>query len=114
ATPDIREYTFVRPDGAALPPASAGAHVDVHLPNGITRSYSLLHADEAPARYVVGVKRDPNSRGGSQFMHEQLRVGTLLELSAPRNHFPLVDGAPHSVLFAGGIGITPILCMAER
>ncbi|MFC5458750.1 PDR/VanB family oxidoreductase [Massilia niabensis] len=114
ATPDIREYTFVRPDGAALPAVSAGSHVDLHLPNGITRSYSLLHADDAPKRYVVGVKRDPNSRGGSQFMHEQLRVGTLLELSTPRNHFPLVESAPHSVLFAGGIGITPILCMAER
>ncbi|MFC4931527.1 PDR/VanB family oxidoreductase [Massilia sp. GCM10023247] len=114
ATDDIREYSFVRPDGAALPAVTAGSHVDVRLPNGITRSYSLLHAEDAPTRYVVGVKRDPNSRGGSQFMHEQLRVGTLLELSAPRNHFPLVESAPHSVLFAGGIGITPILCMAER
>jgi ferredoxin-NADP reductase len=114
ATPDIQVYEFVRPDGAPLPPAGAGAHVDVHLANGITRSYSLLHAERSPARYVVGVKRDPNSRGGSQYMHEQLRVGTLLELSAPRNHFPLTEDAPHSVLFAGGIGITPILCMAER
>lgn len=114
ATPDIQAYEFVRPDGAPLPAATAGAHVDVHLPNGITRSYSLLHAGDAPDRYVVGVKRDPNSRGGSKFMHEQLRVGTILDLSAPRNHFPLAEGATHSVLFAGGIGITPILCMAER
>lgn len=114
ATPDIQVYEFVRPDGAPLPAAGAGAHVDVHLANGITRSYSLLHAHGAPLSYTVGVKRDPNSRGGSQYMHEQLRVGTLLELSGPRNHFPLTEQAPHSVLFAGGIGITPIMCMAER
>ena len=114
ATPDIRVYEFVDPDGAPLPPVTPGAHIDVHLSNGITRSYSLLHAGETLERYLVGVKRDPNSRGGSKFMHEQLRVGTLLELSAPRNHFPLAEGAAHSVLFAGGIGITPVLCMAER
>jgi ferredoxin-NADP reductase len=114
ATPDIQVYEFVRPDGAPLPAVTAGAHIDVHLPNGITRSYSLLHAGDAPDSYVVGVKRDPNSRGGSKFMHEQLRVGTILDLSAPRNHFPLAEAAAHSVLFAGGIGITPILCMAER
>ncbi|MGI4721139.1 MAG: PDR/VanB family oxidoreductase [Janthinobacterium lividum] len=114
ATRDILVYEFVRPEGGTLPPVAPGAHVDVHLANGITRSYSLLHADGAPTRYVVGVKRDPNSRGGSRYMHEQLRVGTLLELSGPRNHFPLVEDAAHTVLVAGGIGITPILCMAER
>jgi ferredoxin-NADP reductase len=114
ATPDVLVFEFMRPDGAALPAVMAGAHVDVHLGNGITRSYSLLQAGQAPARYVIGVKRDPNSRGGSSFMHEQLRVGALLDLSAPRNHFPLTEEASHSVLFAGGIGITPILCMAGR
>jgi ferredoxin-NADP reductase len=113
-TRDIQVFEFVSPDGATLPAATAGAHVDVHLANGITRSYSLLHADVSPERYLVGVKRDPNSRGGSRYMHEQLRVGALLELSGPRNHFPLVEDAAHAVLIAGGIGITPILCMAER
>lgn len=114
ATRDILVYEFVRPEGGALPAAEPGAHVDIHLANGITRSYSLLHAHAAPERYLVGVKRDPNSRGGSRYMHEQLRVGTLVELSGPRNHFPLEEQAAHSVLIAGGIGITPILCMAER
>ncbi|RZA30969.1 MAG: oxidoreductase [Lysobacteraceae bacterium] len=113
-TRDIQAFEFVSADGATLPAASAGAHVDVHLANGITRSYSLLHADAAPQRYLVGVKRDPNSRGGSRYMHEQLRVGATLELSGPRNHFPLAEDAAHTVLIAGGIGITPILCMAER
>ena len=114
ATRDILVYEFVRPEGGRLPAVTPGAHVDVHLANGITRSYSLLHAGEAPDRYLVGVKRDPNSRGGSRYMHEQLRVGTLLELSQPRNHFPLEEQAAYTVLIAGGIGITPILCMAER
>ncbi|MGJ7918265.1 PDR/VanB family oxidoreductase [Massilia sp. LXY-6] len=114
ATRDILVYEFVRPEGGPLPAVGAGAHVDVHLANGITRSYSLLHAGDTPHRYVVGVKRDPNSRGGSRYMHDELRVGTLLELSQPRNHFPLAEQAAHTVLIAGGIGITPILCMAER
>ena len=114
ATRDILVYEFVHPEGGPLPAVSAGAHVDVHLANGITRSYSLLHAGETPGRYVVGVKRDPNSRGGSRYMHDELRVGTILELSQPRNHFPLAEQAAYTVLIAGGIGITPILCMAER
>lgn len=114
ATRDILVYEFVRPEGGALPAAAAGAHVDVHLANGITRSYSLLEAAPAPERYLVGVKRDPNSRGGSRYMHDTLRVGALLALSGPRNLFPLDEQAGHSVLIAGGIGITPILCMAER
>ena len=114
ATRDILVYEFVRPEGGRLPAVAPGAHVDVYLANGMTRSYSLLHAGESPDRYLVGVKRDPNSRGGSRYMHEQLRVGTLLELSQPRNHFPLEEQAAYTVLIAGGIGITPILCMAER
>jgi len=114
AAQGIQVFEFVRPDGAALPTATAGAHIDLHLPNGMTRSYSLLQADEAPARYLVGVKRDPNGRGGSRYMHEQLRVGSVIEISAPRNHFPLLENAPHTVLVAGGIGITPVWCMAQR
>lgn len=114
ASRDILVYEFVAPEGGPLPAVQAGAHVDVHLANGITRSYSLLQAHSAPERYLVGVKRDPNSRGGSRYMHEQLRVGTPMTLSGPRNHFPLDEQAAHSVLIAGGIGITPILCMAER
>src|SRR4051812_40337300 len=114
ATRDIQVYAFVRPEGGLLPAVSPGAHVDIHLPNGIARSYSLLQASESPERYVIGVKRDPNSRGGSRYMHEELRVGTTLDLSPPRNHFPLTEDAAHTVLIAGGIGITPILCMAER
>jgi vanillate O-demethylase ferredoxin subunit len=88
--------------------------VDVHLPNGLTRQYSLCNHPGESHRYLIGVLRDPASRGGSQAMHEQVKEGDLLHISAPKNHFPLAHEASHSVLLAGGIGVTPILCMAER
>ncbi|WP_153101860.1 PDR/VanB family oxidoreductase [Paraburkholderia hayleyella] len=112
--PAINTYELRAADGAALPSFTAGAHIDVHLPNGMTRSYSLCNAPHETHRYVLGVNRDPASRGGSQYLHETLRTGTLLAISAPRNHFPLVDDAPHTVLIAGGIGITPLLSMIQR
>lgn len=96
-----------------LPEAAPGAHIDLHLPNGIIRSYSLVRAESQPQSYVVGVKKDAASRGGSRYVHEELRVGTILTVSEPRNHFPLNVSAVHSVLIAGGIGITPIWCMAQ-
>lgn len=114
AAEGIHLYELASPDGAPLPAFAAGAHVDVHLPNGLIRQYSLCNAQDERHRYVVGIKRDPASRGGSSFIHEQLKVGALLEVSAPRNHFALREEAAHSVLVAGGIGITPIACMAQR
>jgi ferredoxin-NADP reductase len=114
AAHDTNLYEFRRLDGGALPPTQAGAHIDVHLPNGIVRQYSLVEAEAEPYAYVVGVKRDPASRGGSSLIHERLRVGTTLAISAPRNNFPLVETAPHSILVAGGIGITPIHAMMRR
>ncbi|MBO9537711.1 PDR/VanB family oxidoreductase [Herbaspirillum sp.] len=100
-----------QPEGGELPPFAAGAHVDLHLPNGIVRSYSLSNSPAERHRYVVGVLNDRNSRGGSRYVHEQLRVGSLITISEPRNNFPLDESAAHSVLIAGGIGITPISCM---
>jgi ferredoxin-NADP reductase len=100
--------------GGALPDFAAGAHIDLHLPNGMVRSYSLLNAPGETHRYVVAVLKDPKSRGGSRCVHEQLRVGMKLPISAPRNNFPLREDAAHTVLVAGGIGVTPILCMAQR
>jgi ferredoxin-NADP reductase len=97
-----------------LPAASAGAHIDLHLANGLVRQYSLITAEADPSAYVVAVKRDRQSRGGSHFVHDQLRPGASLKISAPRNNFPLAEGAPHTVLIAGGIGITPIWCMVQR
>jgi vanillate O-demethylase ferredoxin subunit len=97
-----------------MPAFAAGAHIDIRLPNGMVRQYSLCNPQAERHRYLVGVKRDPASRGGSRFMHEELRVGTLLRTSLPRNSFPLAEGAAYSVLIAGGIGVTPIRCMVDR
>jgi ferredoxin-NADP reductase len=106
----------LRPAGptASFPPVEAGAHVDVHLPNGIVRSYSLSNMPGETHRYVLGVLNDRASRGGSRFVHEQLRVGTVIGLSNPRNHFKLDESGEASVLVAGGIGITPLLSMLQR
>jgi len=101
-------------DGSAFPAFEAGAHIDLHLPNGMVRSYSLLNAPGETHRYMVAVLKDKASRGGSRCVHEQLRVGMKLAISAPRNNFPLHEDAGHTVLVAGGIGVTPILCMGRR
>lgn len=111
---DINLYEFKRLDGQAAAAFTAGAHIDIHLPNGAVRQYSLLDLDRDPASYVIGVKYDPKGRGGSKYMHETLRVGTELKISVPRNNFPLIEEAKHSVLIAGGIGITPIFTMLKR
>lgn len=110
---DIQSFELVDVNGAALPAFTAGAHLDVFLPNGLIRQYSLCNDPAETHRYLIGVLRDPASRGGSQAMHDLVNEGDVLQVSAPKNHFPLVAGAQRSLLLAGGIGITPILCMAE-
>lgn len=107
-------YEFEAADGAALPPFTAGSHIDLHLPNGLVRSYSLCNDASETQRYVVGVNRDPASRGGSSCVHDALRVGMTLTIGAPQNNFPLFEAAPHTVFIAGGIGITPIMSMIRR
>ena len=105
----------VRPiGGGRLLSCDAGSHIDVHLPNGLVRPYSLVDPGHEPERYIVGVRRDPAGRGGSAFMHDALRVGTRLRVGRPRNAFPLDVQAARTVLVAGGIGITPILSMARQ
>ena len=111
---DTKLYTFERIDGGKLPGYKPGAHIDLHLPNGLLRQFSLTVPAENPDSYTVGVKRDENSRGGSRYIVEQMKVGDQIKISAPRNNFPLVENAAHVVLFAGGIGITPIWCMAQQ
>jgi ferredoxin-NADP reductase len=100
--------------GHELAPFDAGAHIDLHLPNGLIRSYSLVNSPQERLRYVIAVHRDPQSRGGSRYVHDELRVGHTIAIGAPRNNFRLEENAPHSVLIAGGIGITPLWCMIQR
>jgi vanillate O-demethylase ferredoxin subunit len=111
---DICSFELVSADASPLPAFSAGSHIDVHLPNGITRQYSLCNDSQESHRYLIGVLKDPASRGGSRAMHESVGEWDTLKISAPKNHFALAHEAGSSLLLAGGIGITPILCMAER
>jgi ferredoxin-NADP reductase len=111
---DTGLFEFQRLDGQPLPGYEPGAHIDLHLPNGLVRNYSLTSATPNPLAYEVGIKRDPASRGGSRSIHDELRIGTTLKIGGPRNNFRLHEDAAHSVLIAGGIGITPIWCMVQR
>ena len=111
---DIAAITLVAADGAALPAFTAGAHIDLHLPGGLVRPYSLCNSPAERHRYQLGVLREPVSRGGSVAVHDALAEGQTVQISPPRNHFPLVVGAPQHLLLAGGIGITPLLAMAEQ
>jgi ferredoxin-NADP reductase len=97
-----------------LPPASAGAHIDLHLPQGFIRQYSVLTPLSNFSSYVVAVKREPSGRGASRCLHDLVAPGATLQVSAPRNHFPLNENARDTLLLAGGIGITPIFGMFER
>lgn len=101
-------------DGAQLPAFSAGSHIDLFLPGGLTRQYSLRNDPRERHRYAIGVLRESDGRGGSACVHDRLSVGDVVEASKPRNAFELDEIAPFSLLLAGGIGVTPILAMAYR
>jgi vanillate O-demethylase ferredoxin subunit len=111
---DIRILELCRRDGSFLPSFSAGSHIDLHLPNKMVRSYSLVNCPRETYRYVIAVKKEPDSRGGSRLIHDQLRAGDEIEIDEPRNNFGLREDAPRSVLIAGGIGITPFASMVRR
>jgi vanillate O-demethylase ferredoxin subunit len=105
----------LRPVAArTLPPFTAGSHIELHLRNGLSRSYSLMNPQHERHRYCVAVQNDPAGRGGSRFIHEAVRAGEIIRIGPPRNNFALIEAAPVSVLIAGGIGITPIWCMLQR
>lgn len=111
----VVSLSLVRADGGELPPWSPGAHVDVTLGSGLVRQYSLCSGPDE-RRWRLGVLREPGGRGGSEYVHDKLHGGDIVDVGPPRNQFPL-DPAPGYVFVAGGIGITPILPMiaeAER
>jgi vanillate O-demethylase ferredoxin subunit len=110
----IAAFDLVPLDGEKLPDFEAGAHIDVHVPDGPVRQYSLYDLPDEPQRYRIGVLRDPQSRGGSVKLLDTVNEGDVISVSAPRNHFALERDARHSILLAGGIGITPILSMAQQ
>ena len=107
------EITLADPDDWELPPFAPGAHIDVHLPGGIVRQYSLCGDPREGRRYRLGVLLQAAGRGGSRALHDTVGVGDVLPVSLPRNHFPLASDAKRHVFIAGGIGITPFLPMAR-
>lgn len=110
---DIKSFELVSADGSTLPPFTAGSHIDVHV-DDIVRQYSLCNDPNDSAHYLIAVKREPETRGGSRAMHERVKEGDKLAISKPRNNFPLAFEAKHHMLFAGGIGVTPMLSMARH
>jgi ferredoxin-NADP reductase len=96
-----------------LPGWEPGAHIDVYVPDGTTRQYSLCGDPRDRSSWQIAVLREPASRGGSTYVHDELRVGDRLLVTRPKNHF-LLEDAPAHALVAGGIGITPIMVMAEQ
>lgn len=111
---DVVRFEFTRADGSDVPAFDAGAHVDVVIAPEYQRPYSLAGDPADRSRYVLGVQREAAGRGGSMLMTRVFREGRQVFVSAPRNHFPLAEDAPYSLLMGGGIGITPMLTMAHR
>ncbi len=113
--PVARDVTSFRlePVRGTLPAFQPGAHVDVHLPNGLVRQYSITNGPDETRAYVLGVKRELASRGGSACLHDAVAEGDVLAISEPHNNFPLRRDATHTLLLAGGIGLTPLLAMAR-
>ncbi|GAB3628341.1 PDR/VanB family oxidoreductase [Pandoraea terrae] len=109
----VMHFEFRPASGERLPAFTAGSHIDIALPNGAIRQYSLCNAPQECDRYEIAVLLEPNGRGGSRSAHGDLKQGDEVRISAPRNHFALVP-ARHSILIAGGIGVTPLLSMAEQ
>jgi len=110
---DIVAFELAPTGSEALPTVGPGAHIDLHLPNEMVRQYSITNAPGEGDRYRIAVKLDPSSRGGSRYLHDHLDVGDVLEISEPRNGFPLRRNVPHTMFIAGGIGITPLISMAS-
>ncbi len=125
-TDAVSQFDLVGAHGPRLPAPEPGSHVDLHLPGGFQRSYSIAEAPHRAgwrleadgratvSRYRLGIQLDPASRGGSRSAHQRLRVGDLVPVGAPRCAFPMPPGRGPLMLLAGGIGLTPLLAMAQQ
>jgi ferredoxin-NADP reductase len=110
---DINGYELVDPNGRDLPRFTAGSHVGVRLGEQVWRDYSLWNDPAERRRYCIAVLREKLGEG-SRLLHDAVKVGDTVEVTLPRNHFPLVEDAPRHLLLAGGIGITPIMAMVAE
>jgi vanillate O-demethylase ferredoxin subunit len=110
----INSYELVLPAGGDLAPFTAGSHIDLHLKNGMIRSYSLVNDQSERHRYIIAVNKDAAGRGGSSFVHDSFKAGDIVTVSMPRNNFALREDAESSLLIAGGVGITPLVSMIRR
>ncbi|EFL29237.1 phenoxybenzoate dioxygenase beta subunit [Streptomyces himastatinicus ATCC 53653] len=110
---DVVSLTLARPDGGRLPNWTPGSHIDLVLPEGATRQYSLCGDRWDAHTYRIAVLREPAGRGGSAYVHDRLRPGDRVGVGGPRNHFPLVPSEKYFFI-AGGIGITPLLPMVHQ
>jgi ferredoxin-NADP reductase len=113
-TRSVKLYTLAHPRRGELPAPTPGAHVDVHLPGGKVRQYSLCGDPDDVSVYRIAVKREDPGRGASRWIHDNVNVGAIVPVSAPRSNFPLSERATRHVFVAGGIGITPIVAMVTR
>ena len=110
----VRSFILAKKGLFKLPPYSPGAHIDVHCGEGVIRQYSLCGLPNDRRHFQIAVRQVDRSRGGSDLMHMEVKEGDWLEIGSPRSNFPLDEGSPYSILIAGGIGITPIIAMADR
>ena len=115
---NIKKFRLTAEQGSILPAFEPGAHLPIEfsLPSGIVaqRHYSILNSSSDNRYYEIAVQRESKGRGGSNFIHSQFKVGTRIRAKAPSNEFPLLTNAQHTILLAGGIGITPILSMIHK
>lgn len=110
---NIVQLVLERTDGSVLPSFEPGAHIDLHIDSKTVRQYSLVNSLDNGKSYEIAILRDAAGRGGSVQAHDTLMMGNTINISEPRNHFPLIK-SEHTLLIAGGIGITPILSMAQH
>lgn len=111
--PDVKRFVFTAADGAALPAPTPGAHIDVHPAPGLVRQYALCNGPGEAGRYVIAVRRDSASRGGSRTLHDKVKVGDEIEISEPRSHFALERDAGFHLLVARGIGVAALIAMVQ-
>ncbi|RTL50659.1 MAG: oxidoreductase [Bradyrhizobiaceae bacterium] len=112
-TPRVKVFELVQPEDWELPFFDAGAHIDVHIPGGHVRQYSLAGDPADQKTYTLAVMADEHGRGGSMAFCSNVKVGMELSVSMPKNYFALVPGAHRHIFVAGGIGITPFIAMIK-